>query len=70
MTDKTSKRIANRLKQARLDKGFTQATLAEKAGLNTNYYAKLERGELKPSIETLEKVVKALGVKSAEIFPF
>ena len=44
--------------------------LSVHAGINTNYYAKIERSELKPSIETLEKIIKALGINSSEIFPF
>ncbi len=70
MTDKTSKQIAQNLKQFRLKKGLSQVGLAEKAGINSNYYAKVERGELNPSIETLKKIVKALDVKSSDIFPF
>ena len=70
MPDKTSKHIAWKLKQLRLQKGLTQVELARKAGINDNYYAKIERSALKPSVETLEKIVKALGVKSSEIFPF
>jgi transcriptional regulator with XRE-family HTH domain len=70
MTDRTSQLIAARLKSARLQKGLTQVELAQKAGINDNYYAKIERSDLKPSVETLEKIIKALGVKSSEIFPF
>jgi transcriptional regulator with XRE-family HTH domain len=70
MTDKTSKQIAQRLKQIRLQKGLTQVTLAQRADINDNYYAKVERGEIKPSVEILEKIIKALGVKSSDIFPF
>jgi transcriptional regulator with XRE-family HTH domain len=70
MTDKTSKHIAEQLKQTRLKKGLSQAGLAEKAGMNSNYYAKIERGEIKPSVSTLEKIINALGVKSSTIFPF
>lgn len=70
MTDRTSKQIANKLKKSRIQKGLSQAGLAEKAGMNSNYYAKIERGELKPSIETLKKIIKTLGVKSSDIFPF
>lgn len=70
MTDKTTHQIAAKLKAKRLEKGLTQVELAQKASINTNYYAKVERGELKPSVETLEKIIKALGAKSSEIFPF
>ncbi len=69
MTDKTNNQIAQTLKKIRLQKGLTQAELAEKAGINTNYYAKIERGELKSSIETLEKLVKALGIRWRDILP-
>lgn len=70
MTDKASRQIADNLKKFRQRKSLTQAELAKKAGINSNYYAKIERGELRPSIETLEKIIKALGVKSSDIFPF
>jgi len=70
MSDKTTKQIAVQLRKARLQNGLTQVELAKKAGINSNYYAKLERAEIKPSIETLEKIIKALGLKSSDIFPF
>ena len=70
MTDKSSRRIAGNLRRYRKKRGLTQAQLAKKADINSNYYAKIERGELKPSVETLEKIIKALKVKSSEIFPF
>jgi len=70
MTDKTTKQIASKIKQIRLEKDLTQVELAKKATINSNYYAKIERSDLKPSIETLEKIIKALGVKSSDVFPF
>ncbi len=70
MTDKTSRQIAQKLKKIRLQKNLTQADLANKAGISTNYYARVERAEVSPSIETIEKITKALGVKSSEILPF
>lgn len=65
-----SQQIAKNLKQTRLRVGLTQAEVADKAKINVNHYAKLERGEIKPSVETLQKITKALGVKSSDIFPF
>lgn len=70
MNDNTNKIIAQKLKQARLKNGHSQAQLAKNADMNSNYYAKIERGEIKPSVNTLEKIIKALGVKSSDIFPF
>ena len=70
MNNKASKETAKRIKAIRLQKGLTQLALAEKAGINVNYYSKVERAELKPSVDILEKIVKDLGVKSSDIFPF
>ena len=70
MADLTTKYIARNIKRIRLEKGLTQAALADKAKMNINYFAKVERAEIKPSVEIYEKIVKGLGVKSSEIFPF
>jgi len=68
--DKTRLEIASKLKQFRLKKNMKQVDVAEKAGLNSNYYAKVERGEAIPSVITLKKILGALGVKSSEILSF
>ena len=62
--------IGQRLQQTRQHKGLTQAEVAKRAGTNTNYYAKIERGEAVPSLKMLEKVTKALGIKSSDVLPF
>ena len=62
--------IAGRLKQIRLKQRLTQIEVAKKAGISTNYYARCERGEVKPSVYVLEKITKALKVRSSEILPF
>lgn len=66
----SQKRIGQNLKKARLKLELTQAEVAEKADLSANFYARLERGEEKASIETLERVLKVLRVKSSDILPF
>lgn len=70
MTSQTIKSIAGKLRSARKERGMTQDDVADKAGLSTNYYARIERAEVSPSVETLEKLVKALKIKSSEILPF
>ncbi len=64
------KEIAKNLKRARLTKNMTQSEVAEKAGLSVNHYAKIERGEVTPGLDTFEAIVKAIGTKSTEILPF
>lgn len=70
MPEKTPAHIGRRLQTIRAHKGLTQAVVAKRTGTNTNYYAKLERGESMPSLKMLEKIVKALGVKSSDVLPF
>ncbi len=61
--------IANKIKAARESKGLTQAEVAKLARLDSNSYAKIERGESRPYGVTLVKIYKALGIKSSDILP-
>ncbi len=67
--DKIKKTISEKLNSLREDSGLTQLELAEKAGLNSNAYAKVERGDQMPTIETLLKIAMALDVRSSDILP-
>lgn len=69
-TETTTEKIGKRIKKIRLERGFTQSGLAQNAGMNANYYAKIERGEVKPAPEAYEKIAKALKVTAVDIFPF
>lgn len=51
------------IRWARLDAGLTQAELARRAGVSQPMVAKLENPDANPSIETLEKVARALGAR-------
>lgn len=68
--DGTTRKVAKRLKALRIDRDLTQATIAEKAKMSTNYYAKIERGEVRPSVDIYERLAKALKVTASDIFPF
>jgi transcriptional regulator with XRE-family HTH domain len=70
MTDKSLKYIAKALKDTRTGQHLTQNELAKRAGISMNYYSRIERVEVSPSVETLGKIIKALGVKSSDILPF
>lgn len=41
---------------------FSQEKLAEKAGLSTVFISRVERGKESPSVDSLVKIAKALGV--------
>lgn len=70
MTSRSMKAISTNVRNKRLDLRMTQKDLAEKCGLSTNYISRIERSEVSPTIDTLEKLTKALKVDSSEILPF
>lgn len=57
-------KLGAKLRTAREKAGLTQAQVATKAGLNTNYYAVVERREGNLSVEKLHRIMKVLGIKS------
>lgn len=50
------------LRQLREREGWSQEALAEHADLNRSYVGEIERGQAIPSLLTLEKLAKALGL--------
>jgi transcriptional regulator with XRE-family HTH domain len=61
-------RLGARLRAQREALGYTQAKLAEKAGVTPNYIGVLEHGAKLPSIDTLVKLAKALEMSPAQLF--
>lgn len=51
-----------RLRQAREDLGYSQAELAERAAVSPGLVGQIERGEVQPSLLTLDNLAAALGV--------
>ena len=68
--DGTTKKVAKKLKILRLERDLTQAEIAEKAKMSVNYYAKIERGEVRPSVDIYERLAKALKATASDIFLF
>jgi len=57
--------LADKLIEAREQKGISQKRLAEMSGLKQPAIARLERMQTMPQIDTLQKVLKPLGYKLA-----
>lgn len=60
--------LAANIKTYRNNLGITQFELAEKMGISTTYLAELEISKKAPSIEVVEKLCKALGIRPYELF--
>ena len=55
-------KLAKIFRESREESGLTQAALAKKASINANYYARVERGEVTPRVDIVEKIAKALKI--------
>ncbi|MCL2808884.1 MAG: helix-turn-helix domain-containing protein [Treponema sp.] len=60
--------LANNLKSNRQKNQFSQAKLAEKAGISTQYIAMIELSRQFPTPEVLERIASAFGILSHELF--
>jgi putative HTH-type transcriptional regulator yazB len=66
-----SKFIAKRIKELRLDRGWTQEVLAEASNLDESYIGKIERQVYDNlTVKTLEKIIIGLDVEFKEFFQF
>lgn len=64
------KNIGDQLKVIRKKQGFSQASLAAKAGMNTNAVAKIEQGVSEPTLATVKKLCRALGIKASDLLGY
>jgi len=60
--------IGLRIKHLRTARGFTQAALAEAAGISTEAISNIERGVNFPSFENLVKIVEIMKCSLVDIF--
>ncbi|MCA1833218.1 MAG: helix-turn-helix domain-containing protein [Actinomycetota bacterium] len=60
--------FGTRLREFRLERGLTQETLAELAGLHRNYVGEVERGLRNIALENIHALADALGIDPADFF--
>ena len=59
--------LGETLRSKRADAELSQERLAEKAGLSTVFISRIERGIESPSVDSLVKLAKALGVRVQDL---
>lgn len=64
---KQNKSVGTQLREAREKLHLTQLEVAKAAGVSTNYYAQMERDEVNPSVEKVQKARKILKLKEIKI---
>jgi transcriptional regulator with XRE-family HTH domain len=62
------KAVGNKIREARILKGLSQATLSYDANIPKNQVGRIERGEISTSISTLFKICRALNIQIKELF--
>lgn len=55
--------IGDKIRELREKHKMTQVELAKLAGISNTYLSDIERGRVNPSLKTLDKLAKALGIK-------
>ena len=59
--------VGRRITHARMDKGYSQALLAEKANISISHLSNIERGRKSLSAEVLLRIAEALQVSADSI---
>ena len=61
-------RLGHAIRRLRSAKGFSQEGFADHVGLHRTYIGSVERGEKNISLDNIERIAKALGLKIPEAF--
>lgn len=62
-----SSKLGRNLKRIRTVKGITQGDIVRKLGLGRGFVSNIENGKANPTLATITKLAKALGVSSNEL---
>lgn len=62
-----SQRLTALIRTLRKERGLSQETLAERAGLHRNSISLIERGESQPTVDTLFRLADGLGISAVEL---
>ena len=60
--------FANRVRELRAERGWSQDDLAAEAGLHRTYIGTVERAEQSITLDSVEKIAKAFKVSISEMF--
>ena len=60
--------VGENIKRIRTAKNLSQKEVTINASLDTAQYSRIENGKTDPSVNTLERIAKAMGITLAELF--
>jgi transcriptional regulator with XRE-family HTH domain len=61
-------KTGDNIRRVRTAKGLSQKEVTINSGLDTAQYSRIENGKTDPSVSTLERIAKAMGVPIADFF--
>ena len=62
-----NKKVGETIRSLRIKKGITQEVLSGLAGIGRTHLSAIERGERKPTLETLYRIACAMDIKMSDI---
>ncbi len=65
--EKESLKLGKNLKRIRTGKGITQGDIVRKLGLGRGFISNIENGKANPTLSTIAKIAKAIGVSVGEL---
>jgi len=65
--ESSAKRFGKNLKRVRQEKKMTQGDIVRATGIDRAYVSSLESGKQNPTLTTIDKIAKALGVSAQEL---
>lgn len=68
MHKSTLEKFGEKVREERLKQGLSQEELGSKAGVHRTYIGMIERAEKNITLENIEKITKALGLKIQDFF--
>lgn len=70
MKSKINIQFGKRVADIRRWQGISQEELSFRCGVHRTYIGSIERGEKSPTLNTVEKIAKGLGVELLEFFKY
>lgn len=68
MSKNTLAKFGSRVREERLRQGISQEELASRAGVHRTYIGMIERAEKNITLESIDKVARALGLTLSDLF--
>ncbi len=62
-----SVKLGKNLKRIRVGKGITQGDIVRALGISRSFVSNIENGKTNPTLSTISKLAKALGVTTDEL---